>query len=175
MILEKLDVETLTKLLKEQEARLSARLNLFKIVMDEIEETLDTVRYITRIGESTNESDSTQKQPSDYLWMTYTPFGEHKSNNNRIVLFYSNHCEPCIYLKPILELVVLEHNLELELVLVDEELGRQHAEKHKINGFPTMFVVKDNVVHHMMIGANSNASVEETRKQLTNELLPFFR
>jgi hypothetical protein len=70
---------------------------------------------------------------------------------------------------------VVENKLELELVLMDEEVGQQHAKDHQVQGWPTVFVIKDNVIQHTMMGADINAPAETTKTRLTEELLPFFR
>jgi thiol-disulfide isomerase/thioredoxin len=90
-------------------------------------------------------------------------------------MFYSNNCQPCIYLKPILETFVVANKLELELVLIDEEAGQQHATDHQVQGWPTVFVVKDNVIQHVTMGADINAPAETTKGQLKEQLLPYFQ
>lgn len=119
-----------------------------------------------------------RQEPSampEYIGKPYKPYGKGKRANNRLVMFYSNGCQPCQFLKPILETYVVQHKFDLELVLVDEDAGRSHATEHQVQGWPTVFVVKNNVIEHVMIGADVNASIEATKNRLEEELTPFFK
>ena len=183
----KLDFKRLNELLEAKASRAIDRLDGLKCYTDEFADTLDSIVYMLEVSKELEQYDTEcpdckhrNEQPQgpqqpEYIGKPYKPFGKGKRADNRIVMFYSNNCQPCVYLKPILETFVVENKLELELVLVDEEAGQQHAKDHQVQGWPTVFVVKDNVIQHVTMGADINAPAETTKTRLTEELLPFFR
>jgi len=185
----KIDFKRLNELLEAKAGRAIDRLDGLKCYTDEFQETLDSIVYMLEVSKTLEQYDTEcpdckhrneQPQPQapqqpEYIGKPYKAFGTGERSDNRIVMFYSNNCQPCVYLKPILEMFVVQNKLELELILVDEEVGQQHAQDHQVQGWPTVFVIKDNVIQHTMMGADINAPVETTKARLTEELLPFFR
>ena len=183
----KIDFKRLNDLLETKAGRAIDRLDGLKCYTDEFQKTLDSIVYMLEVSKDLEQYDTEcpdckhrneqPKQPEqpEYIGKPYKAFGKGKRSDNRIVMFYSNHCQPCQYLKPILETFVVQNKLELELVLVDEEAGQLHAQEHQVQGWPTVFVIKDNIIQHTMMGADINAPIEATKVRLTEELLPFFR
>jgi len=53
---------------------------------------------------------------------------------NKIVLFYSENCEPCNAIRPAAEKFLKEKGIHLEEVCVDTPAGAKHAEAHKVEG-----------------------------------------
>jgi thioredoxin-like negative regulator of GroEL len=80
---------------------------------------------------------------------------------NKIVFFYSDHCQPCNTLRPIIEKVLEERGIHLEKVCVDTPAGAQHAEAHEVRGWPTVYTVKDDVIIAEMMGADTNGTEEQ--------------
>lgn len=180
----KIDFKRLNELLEAKAGRAIDRLDGLKCYTDEFQDTLDSIVYMLEVSKELeqydtecpdckhrNEQELLQPQ---YLGKPYKPFSLEYADQDRLVLFYSNGCQPCQYLKPILEEFVNEKNVTLELVLVDEEAGKAHADQHEIQGWPTVFVVKNNVIEFVTFGADVHAPVEITKDRLTHELLPFF-
>lgn len=62
---------------------------------------------------------------------------------NRIVLFYSDNCEPCQYLKPVITEVAAEEGIYLQAISVDTPEGMALAEKYEVRGWPTFFIVNN--------------------------------
>jgi len=182
----KIDFKRLNELLEAKASRAIDRLDGLKCYTDEFADTLDSIVYMLEVSKELEQYDTEcpdckhrNEQPQgpqqpEYIGKTYKAFDIAKDGLDRIVLFYSNGCEPCQFLKPILEHFVLENNLELELVLVDNEEGLKHAQEYQIQGWPTIFGIKSNKIAYVTFGADYNAPVEETVKRLTNEILPFF-
>lgn len=184
----KIDFKRLNELLEVKAGRAIDRLDGLKCYTDEFQDTLDSIVYMLEVSKDLGQYDTEcpdckhrnekpqPQQPGqpEYIGKSYKPFGQGEQSNNRIVMFYSNHCQPCQYLKPILESFVTENKLELELVLVDEEAGIKHAQQHQIQGWPTVFVVKNNVIEFVTFGADVQVSADLTKDRLLQELLPFF-
>ena len=94
-------------------------------------------------------------QLAGLIGKTYEPLDLDKIYDpNRVVLFYSDHCQPCKILKPILEKVTNELNIQLEAISVDDENGLSHVEKYNIPAWPTVLVLKDNTIFHTSLGAD---------------------
>lgn len=93
---------------------------------------------------------------------------------NKIVLFYSDSCEPCGVLRPIIEIITEEKNIALEKICVDNQPGAKHAEAHKVYGWPTVYAVKDDIIIAEMMGADTTATEEAHRNRLEQELFSKF-
>lgn len=183
----KLDFNRLNELLEAKAGRAIDRLDGLKCYTDEFQDTLDSIVYMLEVSKDLEQYDTEcpdckhrNEQPQqpgqpEYIGKPYKAFGEGERASDRIVMFYSNNCQPCVYLKPILETFVVANKLELELVLVDEEAGQQHAQDHQVQGWPTVFVIQNNIIQHTIMGADINAPVETTKGMLNEQLLPFFR
>lgn len=81
-------------------------------------------------------------------------------------MFYSDHCGPCNAIRPVLETMVKEYGLLLEKVCVDQQIGSQHAYKHQVLGWPTIFLVKDDIIIAESKGADVNGSGKDHRDRL---------
>ena len=95
-------------------------------------------------------------------------------NPNRIVLFYSDGCEPCTYLKPLIEEISEEMNLPIEYVLMDDPNNESHAKKYKVSGWPTMFVIKNNRIVNTLAGYDLEAGAIENKKRYFDLLIEEF-
>lgn len=96
-------------------------------------------------------------------------------DQDRIVLFHSNSCVYCNYLKPILEMFAKLNNIHLEIIDIDTEQGNLQAEKYGIQSWPTVFAVKDNVIVNLIIGANPELSTQKTMDLLKGYILDFLK
>jgi thiol-disulfide isomerase/thioredoxin len=197
----KIDFAKLNGILEAKANRAIDRLDGLKCYTPEFQETLDAILFMLDASkkldtydtecqdckhnkkELENQSQDQQtedlknqlnKLKKEYIGKPYTPFGNEKQSDNRIVMFYSKECQPCVYLKPILETFAVEQKLELELVSVNDEAGQNHAKEHGVQGWPTVFAVINNVIQHAMFGADPDEPIETTKEQLKKELLPFF-
>jgi thioredoxin-like negative regulator of GroEL len=93
---------------------------------------------------------------------------------NKVVLFYSDYCEPCKALRPILEKVLEEKGIYLEKVCVDNQAGAKHAEAHEVRGWPTVYAIKDDIIIAEMMGSDPNGTEEQHRKRFEEALLSKF-
>ena len=93
---------------------------------------------------------------------------------NKIVLFYSDQCQPCNTLRPIIETMTEEKGIHLEKVCVDNQAGAKHAEEHEVRGWPTVYVVKDDVIIAEMMGADPSGTEEQHIARIEEELLSKF-
>lgn len=93
---------------------------------------------------------------------------------NKIVLFYSDHCQPCGVLRPIIESMTEEKEIHLEKVCVDNSPGAKHAEAYEVRGWPTVYAVKDDIIIAEMMGADPNGNEEQHRERMEQELFSKF-
>ena len=179
----KIDFKRLNNLLEAKANRAIDRLDGLKCYTDEFQDTLDSIVYMLEVSKELEQYDTEcpdcnhrneQPQQPEYLGKPYKPFSLEYADQDRVVLLYSNGCQPCQYLKPILEEFVQENNITLELVLVDEAAGHKHAEQHQVQSWPTLFVVKNNIIEFVTFGADVHAPVEATKDRLNHEVLPLF-
>lgn len=186
----------LREILERKANKAINHLDELKCFVPEFREVLDSVLYISETlkdlmfldtecpdckKEAKPNPTPTPNQPAgrptkeDYIGKPYTSLMGEDRPSDRLVMFYSNTCKPCQFLKPILEEYVVEHKLSLDLVLVDEPEGREHAEKNNVQGWPLVFILKNNIVQHVLMGADINSPVEVTKNRLKEELTPFFK
>jgi thiol-disulfide isomerase/thioredoxin len=183
----KIDFKRLNDILEAKASRAIDRLDGLKCYTPEFTETLNSILFMLESSKElevydtecqdckkkeTNEPDS--DMPKNLTGMLYQSFNNEPRNPNRLVLFYSEGCKPCQFLKPILIDYTQQKGIELELVSVDTPEGETHARAHQIEGFPTIFVVNNNVVRHTLYGADMNAPEEMTKQRFDNELVKFF-
>lgn len=90
---------------------------------------------------------------------------------NKIVLFYSNGCEPCNALRPVLETMLEEKEIHLEQICVDTPAGAKHAEKHAVTGWPMVYAIQDDIIVAEMMGADPNGTAEQHKERIEKELL----
>jgi thioredoxin-like negative regulator of GroEL len=93
---------------------------------------------------------------------------------NKIVIFYSNSCEPCKYLLPILEKITKEKEIYLEKVSVDNFAGQIHSKRHEVYGWPTVYAVKDDIIIAEMMGSDPKGTEEQHRERIEEELFSKF-
>lgn len=93
---------------------------------------------------------------------------------NKIVLFYSDHCEPCGVLRPIIESMTEEKGIHLEKVCVDNQPEAKHAEAHEVRGWPTVYAVKDDIIIGELMGADPDGTEEQHKNRLEEKLFSKF-
>ena len=187
----KIDFKRLNTILEAKAGRAIDRLDGLKCYSPEFQETLDAILLMLDASKELNTYDtecpdckqqeeqvkpevSDRPDPMDLIGQEYNSLDNTLIDKKHVVLFYSNNCGPCQYLVPILDEYVATHNIPLEKILLDEEPGRSQAQIHKVKGWPTMFVVENNKVINVMVGADMNAPEEMTKQRIDNELGKFF-
>lgn len=95
---------------------------------------------------------------------------------NKVVLFYSNTCEPCRHQKPLLEEIAKDLKLTLELVSLDEPESAAFAHNFGVRSFPHTLFVVDDIVKEEMLGYDLSKPKEENKINILNTLkqLKFF-
>lgn len=73
-------------------------------------------------------------------------------------------CQPCKYLKPILEEAVMRGGGAMRLVTIDADKRRQLVNALKVEGFPTVFAVREGRIVDKFTGVPQQARVEESRR-----------
>ena len=94
-------------------------------------------------------------------------------NNNKVVIFYSDNCAPCLQLKPLYTKILKEMGIQCDLVPVHEESGQRHAHKIGITAVPTVLYIKNGKVVHLTQGFDGSDE-EKTRKNLQETLEQVF-
>lgn len=179
----KIDFKRLNELLEAKASRAIDRLDGLKSYTDEFADTLDSIVYMLEVSKELEDYDTEcphckkakneMAEPNgqqSLVGMPYHPFNGKQQNPNRVVLFYSDNCRPCQFLKPILTKLLEEKNIELELVLVDTPEGENHARDHHVENWPTIFILNNHTVVHTILGANLNAPVEVEFRRLEREI-----
>lgn len=166
----------LREVLERKANKAIKHLDELKCFSSEFREVLDSITYISQTLQNLRFLDSEcedcknkdvdktaneNKIKLDIIGKDYYSLEDKEYNKDRLVLFYSNHCAPCQKLKPILENVVQELNVELELILVDEPENEKHAKKYEVTGWPTVLFIKENKIQNYLIGADLSRSDEE--------------
>ncbi len=187
----KLDFKRLNTILEAKAGRAIDRLDGLKCYTQEFQDTLDAIVYLLDTSKRLDIYDtecpdckqqkeqvkpkvSDRPSPGDLVGQNYNPLDGAFVGKKHAVLFYSNHCEPCQYLVPILDEYVATHNILLEKILLDEEPGTLQAEIHQVQGWPTIFVVEHDKVINVMVGADMNAPKDATIIRLNTEIGNFF-
>jgi thiol-disulfide isomerase/thioredoxin len=68
----------------------------------------------------------------------------------RIIIFTNPGCTPCAKLSPIMQEVIKELNLNVTKIDVTTETGIQHAAKYNVIVYPTIFLLKKNVIERVL-------------------------
>ncbi len=193
----KIDYAKLNGILEAKAGRAIDRLDGLKCYSPEFQETLDAILFMLDASKEldtydTECQDCKQRKEVEERKSVYQPSAreiagfdsamnkEYKSiddvdrNPNRIVLFYSEGCEPCRFLKPLIEKISVEENIELELVSVDTPLGTQHARDYGVRGWPTVLIVKNNQIADIGAGYDLNASEEFNTERYRQHIKEFF-
>ena len=89
----------------------------------------------------------------------------------KIVLFYSESCEPCQFMKPIIEEISEKENILLERVCVDTSAGVKHGEKYNIVGWPTLFAVQNDYIVAELMGADPSSDKETEVKRIYRKII----
>ena len=80
-----------------------------------------------------------------------------------VVDFFATWCGPCRMLKPVLNEISNE-NSEIKVVMVDADACPDICDKYKIDGLPTILIMKNNQETNRLVGLhNKNTILEATR------------
>jgi thioredoxin 1 len=190
----KIDFKRLNTILEAKAGRAIDRLDGLKCYTPEFTETLNSIRFMLESSKELEVYDtecqdckhkkekreepkpaSVPTGPQHLLGNTYEPLTLTNPNNTYLVMFYSDFCGPCNYLKPILQEYTETHNIDAEFISVDTQEGSIHANRFFIQGWPTVLVIEDNIIVNVFAGADPNAPEEMTKQRIDNELGKFFR
>jgi thiol-disulfide isomerase/thioredoxin len=192
----KINFAKLNGILEAKAGRAIDRLDGLKCYSPEFQETLDAIllmldaskeldTYDTECQDCKHQKEADKSSatpdtrlktndPRDLLGKIYNPLTPANRKNPYVVMFYSEHCGPCVYLKPIVEEYAIEHNIDVEFVSVDSQEGNKHAIESEIRGWPTVFVVQDDRIADIFVGADVNVSTEMTKNRLDSQIGRFF-
>ena len=182
----KIDFKKLNGILEAKAGRAIDRLDGLKCYTDEFKETLYSIVSMLEVSKELEKYDTEcldckedqevnrGSVPDEFVGQPYKSFKNEVRSNKRLVLFYSIGCEPCQYLKPILEDYIAEKGIELELVLIDDVEGTTHAREHNIQGWPTVFAVDQGIIVGYMVGADLTVPAEVTKHRIDEHVGKFF-
>ena len=176
-----IDFKRLNTILEAKAGRAIDRLDSLKCYTTEFAETLNSILFMLESSKELEEYDTEcqdckqRKEENNNRPETLDIVGQSYIGQDGLVLFYSEHCQPCSYFKPIVEQYAHDYNIPFELILVDTNDGVDKARQYGVQGWPTLFAIKNQTVNHVMVGADMNAPVEMTRHRIDNELGKFVR
>lgn len=182
-----IDYNKLRGILERKANKAIGYLDELKCFVPEFREVLDSVLYISETLKDltfldTECPDCKKEEPQrpqpeprreSMAGKEYRSFLNSTPESDYVVLFYSDGCEPCQLMKPVVEEVVSELGVVLEKVSVDDDTGVAHAENYKVKGWPQIFVIKDNKIVYQIAGYNMQQPREEIKEDLTNAVKHF--
>lgn len=189
----KINFKKLNGILEAKAGRAIDRLDSLKCYTDEFQDTLGSIVYMLEVSKDLEKYDTECKDckerkeqieepkpgsvptgPQHLVGQAYEPLTLTNPNNTYAVMFYSDFCGPCNYLKPILQEYTDSHNIDAEFISVDTQEGKIHADRFFIKGWPTVLVIEDNTIVNVFAGADPNAPEEITKQRIDEELGRFF-
>lgn len=149
-------------------------LEQLKCFVPEFREVLDSVLYISETLQDLNfldtecphckdKEEAPAEEPRRQAPGQDAIGKEFEIPGDRLVLFYSDSCEPCQKLKPVLEEVVVEEELNYQPVCVDTEEGLAMAKRYGVQGWPTFFIVKDGIITETNSGYDMSGTPESNK------------
>jgi thioredoxin 1 len=150
-------------------------LDELKCFVPEFREVLDSVLYISETLQDLNFLDTecpdckkvkieVPQMPvkDELVYVTNKPGNW---NPNRLVLFFSETCEPCQYLKPIIEELGEELNIQVEYISMDTVTNEEHARTYRITGWPTLFILRNNRIVATQAGYDLQAGASQNKQR----------
>jgi thiol-disulfide isomerase/thioredoxin len=92
---------------------------------------------------------------------------------NKLALFYMNSCKPCQYQKPLVEKIAKKYKLFLEMIETENKEGFKFAEHYEILGFPSLVLIKDDIIINQINGYDFESSEEVNEKKIVDALKEF--
>ena len=93
----------------------------------------------------------------------------YKGNTPCIVDFYADWCRPCMQLKPITEKLAEKYKGELIIYKVNVDKAEDICRSLGIQSIPTLFFFKPNTQPSKMVGAPSEAELENLIQDFINK------
>jgi thioredoxin 1 len=158
----------------------------FKTVLDSvlyISETLNDLKFLDtecpHCKKEAQEAPATPEEPKQQTPPGQSSIGrafEDGDNelNSRLVLFYSDSCEPCQKLKPVIEQVAEEEGIYLQAVCVDQPEGIALAEKYEVRGWPTFFMVVNGIIKETNSGYDMDGTEESNKGRVLHTITKGF-
>lgn len=143
----------------------------FKEVLDSIlyiSETLNNLKFLdTECPHCKGQKEEPQQNKMPGQDFIGKPF---EYPGRRLVLFYSEGCEPCQKIKPLIEQIVVEQEIVYQPVCVDTDEGRMTAERYGVQGWPTFFVVEGGIIREINSGYEMNGTEESNKERIRNTI-----
>ena len=92
------------------------------------------------------------------------------NNTNRVYLFTTSNCKPCLSMKIILEKFEVLHSDKIAFVYVDIEQNVEIARKYKIKSVPTTVFERDSMIIDRFAGFIDDVDLESKLMNLLFDL-----
>jgi thiol-disulfide isomerase/thioredoxin len=88
----------------------------------------------------------------------------------KLISFTMPGCSFCQKQKPVLDEVVKELDIEVERINTENEKARHHAEKYNVKSFPTLFIIKNEIIVDVIIGHNPNLDDADSKMEMKKRI-----
>jgi thiol-disulfide isomerase/thioredoxin len=187
----KIDFGKLNGILEAKAGRAIDRLDGLKCYSPEFQETLDAILLMLEVSKELDtydtecqdckqrknkEADIAELRKLDKsLQKTYEPIDLTISYpENRLVLFYSEGCQPCREARPVVKELANELGIGLEEVCVDTPEGTMQADKYDVRSWPTFFIIKDGQIADIGHGYDLSSSPEQNKEYMLRGIRRYF-
>jgi len=79
--------------------------------------------------------------------------------NNSILYFSASWCQPCKFLKPIME-EISDDNQHVDVFYIDVDEYQEFAINHQIRSVPTVMFFKDEEIVHSFVGLSQKENIQ---------------
>lgn len=176
----KINIDRLSEIIEKKANKGIEYLNTLKMFTPEYRETLDSIlahldaaKKISRFDIDCPDCVQEMKTAKPEELIEEAPENnlngrEFPGDPTKIVLFFSDSCEPCSHMKPLLEEIAEETGVLLEKIEVSS--SNELIQDFNITSYPTALFIKDNIIVENLIGYSTNTP-RETNKEFILDVI----
>ncbi len=94
-----------------------------------------------------------------------------KSEIPVLVDFYTDWCEPCKMMNPVLKEIARKMGNKVKVIKIDVDKNRNVAEFYNIQSIPTMIIFKENEIKWRDVGVKSFNEIEKAINKINKQNL----